>query len=82
MVPGIQSTTDRVFCHFLPFSLPINPKNKNSPEDITILNLSTTTDDHIMFGSKVWSAMNIIFCHFGPIFALLSPYQPRKSTFL
>ena len=24
---------------------------------------------------------NIFFCHFGPCFALLAPYGPRKSKF-
>ena len=30
---------------------------------------------------EIWSETNIIFCHFGPFFALFPPYQPRKSKF-
>ena len=46
-----------IFAHFLPFNLPNNLKNqnfekmKNTPEDIIILHLPTTNDDHMMYGS-------------------------------
>ena len=30
---------------------------------------------------EIWSVMDRIFCHFGPFFALLPPYQPKKSKF-
>ena len=30
---------------------------------------------------QIWSATDRIFCHFGPFFALLPPYGPRKSKF-
>ena len=47
---------DRVFCHFLPFDPPKNPKNQNfenekTPGDIIILHLCTTNDNHMMYGS-------------------------------
>ena len=31
---------------------------------------------------EIWSATARIFCHFGPIFALLLPYQTKKIKFL
>ena len=43
--------------HFLPFDPPSNLKNqsfekmKKTPEDIIILHLHTTNDDHMMYGS-------------------------------
>ena len=48
------------FCHFgpfLPFYAPNNPKNqnfekmKNTPGDITILNICAINDNHMMYGS-------------------------------
>ena len=30
---------------------------------------------------EIWSATDRIFCHYGPFFALLPPYGPRKSKF-
>ena len=30
---------------------------------------------------KIWRATDIIFCHFGPFFAILPLYGPRKSKF-
>ena len=30
---------------------------------------------------EIWSVTDRIFCHFGPFFALLPPYQPEKSKF-
>ena len=30
----------------------------------------------------IWSATDRIFCHSGPCFALLTPYEPTKSKFL
>ena len=60
MVSEIWSATDRIFCHSGPFFalLPtINPENQNlekmkkTPEDITILQMHTLTDSHMMYGS-------------------------------
>ena len=30
---------------------------------------------------EIWSVTDRIFCHYGPFFALLPPYGPRKSKF-
>ena len=30
---------------------------------------------------EIWIVTNIIFCHYGPFFALLGGYGPRKSKF-
>ena len=30
---------------------------------------------------EIWSATEVIFCHFGPVFALLLSQQPEKSKF-
>ena len=30
---------------------------------------------------EIWSVIDRIFCHYGPFFALLPPYGPRKSKF-
>ena len=30
---------------------------------------------------EIWSATDRIFCHYGPFFALLPPYGPKKSKF-
>ena len=48
---------------------------KKTPRDIIILYRYTINDNHMMYGS--WD----IFCHFGPLFALLSPYNNEKSKF-
>ena len=32
-------------------------------------------------GPEIWSATDKIFCHYGPIFALLPPYGSRKPKF-
>ena len=29
----------------------------------------------------IWSETDTFFCHFGPVFSLLPPLQPRKSKF-
>ena len=31
---------------------------------------------------EIWSAMDIIFCHFGLFFALLPPNDPENQIFL
>ena len=60
MVPEIYGTTNKVFVilvHFLAFDPPNNLKNqsfekmKKTPEDIIILHLQTTNDDHMVYGS-------------------------------
>ena len=60
MVLEIHSATDRIFCHFGPFSALLppdnNPENQNfkkmkkMPRYTVILNMCTTNDNH-MYGS-------------------------------
>ena len=78
MVPEIWSMTNTIFCNFEPFFAilpPNNPKNqkneKKSPGDIIILHMGTINDNHIVMVPAIWSMENIIFCHFGPFFALI-----------
>ena len=54
---------------------------KNTPKDIIILLMCTINDNHMMYGSWDIKRNRQIFCHFGPFFALLHPYQPKKSKF-
>ena len=60
MVPRIGTAMNRIFVtlgHFLHFYPPNNPENQNfekmrkKTEDIVILNMCTTNDNHIMYGS-------------------------------
>ena len=80
MVPEILGTTDRIFVildHFVPFDPPNNQKNQNLEKikkthgDIIILNLCTTYDDHMMYGSWYKERDSRMLCNFGPVFALL-----------
>ena len=66
--------------HFLLFYPPNNFKNQNFekmkqlPGDITILHRCTINDNHKMYVS--WDMQHVtdkMFCHFGPVFALLPP---------
>ena len=79
-----ETHLDRMFCHFGPFfahSPPWQPgkskfwKLKKRPGDIIILHMCTINDNDTMYGSwdrwYIWSATDIIFCHFGSYFALL-----------
>ena len=80
IVPEIWSATDRIFLildHFLPFYPTNDPENQNfnkmkkTPEDI-ILQKWTINYNHMMYSSwDMKRAADIIFCHFGPFFALL-----------
>ena len=90
MVPEILAwRTDFFFIldHFLPIYPPKNPKNQNfekkkkTPGDITILHMCPINDNHTMYGS--WDMeCDRIFCHFGPFFALLPPWNPKKIKIL
>ena len=80
MVPEILGTKDRIFVilhHFVPFDPPNYQKNQNlekiktAPGDIIILNLCTTYDDHMMYGSWYMERDSRMLCNFGPVFALL-----------
>ena len=67
--------------HFLPIHHPDNleyqnfEKLKKRPGDIIILHMCTINDNDTVYGSwdrwYIWSATDIIFCHFGSYFALL-----------
>ena len=65
-----------ILSHFLPFDPPNNLKNqsfnkmKHMPEEIIILHLRTTNDDHMMYGPEIWSVTDRIFSHFEPFFVL------------
>ena len=68
--------------HFLLFDLPNNPKNHNfeklkkSTEDIIILHLRTTNDDHVMYGSWETECNKQNFLSFWAIFC---PFTPPKN---
>ena len=49
---------------------------------LEIYYMCTVNENRMMLVPKIWSATDRIFCHFGPFFALLHPYGPRKSKFL
>ena len=81
--------TDKTFCRFGPFFAFLtppphnNPKNQNfenikqTSKDIMILHMSTKNDNPMMYGygmvPEIVSAIDRIFCHFGPFFALIPP---------
>ena len=53
---------------------------KKRPGDIILLHMCIINEDNMMYG--FWNIRhNRIFCHFGPFFALSSPWQPQKSRF-
>ena len=62
--------------HFLQFDHPDKRKTQNfeklkkkkNPGDIIILHLCTTSDDHMMYGSKDIKCNRHNFCHFGLFF--------------
>ena len=52
--------------------------------NITFLHMSSINDNHMMYGvPEISSMMDIIFCHFGLFFALLSPHfnNPKNQNF-
>ena len=61
-----------IFSHFLPFYNPNNLKNQNfASGDVIISHRRTKNHDHMMYAS--WDVeRDRNFCHFGPLFALLS----------
>ena len=63
------------FCPYIPDNLKNEKfeKMKTKPGDIIILHMWTINNNHMMYGSWVWSVMDRIFCHFGLLFALLPP---------
>ena len=89
-VPEIWSATDRIFFYFGPsFALlpPNNPGNKNFDKmkkalgDIIILYMFTKNHASMMYTSWDMDATDLIFCHFGPFFALLPHYWRQKLKF-
>ena len=65
--------------HFAPFYYP-HPYLSNDPENQNF----ALHDNHMMYGSwdmEIWSAMDRIFCHFGPFFALLPPNNLKNPNF-
>ena len=92
MVPEIWSVADIIFvildC-FLPFYTPNNPKNQNFQKlkkntwryhHFTQVYQKSGSDAILLYA--IWHVTDVlvIFC-FGLFFALLPPYQPRKSKF-
>ena len=84
MVPEVQQTELFVILgNFFPFQPPDNPENQNfktekkqkkPPGNIIILYICTINDNHMM--CSFWDmdgAQHRIFCHSGPLFALLPP---------
>ena len=47
-----------------------NMKKKKITGDIIILQLCTTNENHMMYGSRDMNCSRHFFCHFGPLFAL------------
>ena len=41
--------------------------------------MCTKNHNHMIMVPEIWSATDRIFSHYGPFFALLPPYGPRKS---
>ena len=90
MIPEIPGTTDRIFCYFKPFFAllpPNNPKSQNfgkikkSSGDIITLHMCTINDNHMMYGSWDMECDGRNFLSFWTVFAILLPWQPKKSKF-
>ena len=86
-VPEIRSETDIMFYHFGPyFALPpannrkikILKKYKNCLEITSFYTCVTQMTIIWCTVPQIWSSKDRIFCHFGPVFALLNPLQTRK----
>ena len=82
MVPEIWSMTDIIFCQFgsfLPFYPRNNPKNQNLNKWKKHLEISSFYT--CVSQNSSWDVEHDRqnFCHIGPFFALLSPWQPKKS---
>ena len=46
-----------------------------------ILHICTINNNHMMYGSWIWSVTDIIFCYSGQFFALLTPVDPENQNF-
>ena len=66
---------------------PTNPKNQDFNKWKNLLEISSfyTCVSKITIiwcmVPEIWSVTDRMFCHYGPFFALLPPYGPRKSKF-
>ena len=52
---------------------------KKASGDIITLHMYNKYHNHIMYVPEIWNTTDIIFCHFGPFFALLPHYRPQKT---
>ena len=70
-----------IFGHFLPFYPPKNQKNQNLDKLKKLPEISSfyTCVPKIMI--MMYTPFRLLFCHFGPFFALLPHNQPRKLKF-
>ena len=81
MVPEIQSKTGRIFCHFGPFFLHFYPLTthkikilKQWKNNLKMSSFYTCVPKITIIWCmlpEIWSPTDIIFGHFGPLFALL-----------
>ena len=77
-----------IFCSFTPPPPPKNLKNqsfgkmKNKPEDIIVLHLQTTNDDHMMNGSWDMERDRQNFLSFWTIFCPFTPLTTQKFKIL
>ena len=83
MDPEIRSETDRIICHFGPFSalLPhIQSGDIYHSGDIITLYLCTINDNHMMYASRDMECdrQNVIFLSFWTVFCPLPPPPPNK----
>ena len=75
--------------HFLPSDPPNNLNNQNFEKFkkkealtvITILHLSTTNDDHMMYGSWDMESDRENFCHFGPFLPFYLTNNTKNQNF-
>ena len=84
----IQSETDRIFCPFRSFFALLHPPTtkkikilKKRGRHMEMSSFYTSVPKFMIMWclvSEIWSATDIIFYHFGQIFALLSQYWPWK----
>ena len=91
MVPEIQSMTDKNFCHLRPFFALFPPnylKNKNFEKlkkmtrDIIILQMCTTNDNHIIYGSWDMECSRQNFLSFWTIFCPFPSLTKQKIKIL
>ena len=74
--------------HFLPFDPPNNHKNQNFEKmkkkitgDIIILQLCTTNENHMMYGSRDMNCSRHFFCHLGNFLPVYANSNPENQNF-